>query len=135
MPFEKTRVKLKDIVDAFHAAKYPTMDVNYKGRMVTDLDNVVDPFSMVEFSMDQKTLGLNNKHLKIYGDVLITHLSKKNSGSKIFSDYSSELSKYMTMKTVDGITFQDLNTFDGSGLPGFDGSKNMIYYEVEYFRE
>ena len=134
MPFELTRVKLKNIVDAFQLANYPTMEVNYRGRVVTDIENITNPVIFVEFSFRKKTLGLPTNHFRIEGEVLITHYAKNNSGSKIFSDYSSKLSQYMDMQTIDGVTFEDLSTFDGTGIPGLDGTKNVINYEVEYFR-
>jgi len=134
MSFESARVALHTIAKTFHDTSYATTQVNYPGRWLTDVEQTTSPFVQVEWSMSQETYGLPTNLYAIKGEVLFTYFARKNSGQKIFSDYLTNLSNYMSMKTISGVTFFDIHPYFGSGIPGFDSVTATISYEVQYSR-
>lgn len=134
MSFTLTEKKFIDLVQAFHAANYPTTEVNFPGRTVTDVEYAADPFVFVEWAMRERTHGMPTQVYSIEGELLLHHYARINSGSKIFSDYSTALGVYLSRKTIDSVEFYDLTPYQDFGKPGFDGMSNVIRYEVQYSR-
>lgn len=132
--YDDTRKKLHAVVSAFHAASYPSLEVNYPGRFITDTEQTEDPYIIVEFTYRPKSQGLPARQcVTIAGELVLNHFARKNSGEKVFTDYTDALHTYLGLKTVSGVTFYEVNPYGDSGRPGFDGVMNIVNYEIDYF--
>jgi hypothetical protein len=133
-PYETTREKITTLVKSFHAAHYPTTEVNMPKRFFTDVEHIDAPFVTVELTLRLLNMGLVKKHcVKVTGQLILNHFTRINSGFKVHSTYTDTLVNYFGLETLDGITFHEVDPFDNSGIPGFQGIMNAINFEIEYF--
>ena len=133
-PYESVRQKLMTLVKAFHAAQYPSVTVNYPGKMVTDPENATSPFVMVEVSYKSKTMGINpRKDLEVSGDLILTYYARCGSGEKLFTTYCDSLYTYFGYKTLDSINFYNVLPYQRSGIPGYDGVTSYLRFDTDYF--
>lgn len=132
--FNTTREKLQTLVKAFHDTNYPTMEVNYPGRFITDTEKIQVPFSKIEWSMKSRDMGLPSRNcVRIEGQLIFNHFAREGSGSKVFNEYSDLLFTTFGLKTLDSITFYELQPYDNAGKIGFDGVMNSIRFTADYF--
>lgn len=132
--YEATRQTILTSVAAFHGANYPTMEINYPGRWVTNTETIEDPFVRVELNYTSKGRSLPANHCRTVSGMLgITHFARSNSGSSLFTLYTDALDTYFGLKTISGITYYEVSPYGDSGKPGFDGVMNVIKFEVDYF--
>lgn len=133
-PYETTRQAIMTLVKAFHDASYPTTEVNYPKKFITDVENSTAPFVTVELSMKSKTMGLNpRKDLEVSGELILILYARAGSGEKLFTTYSDLLYTYFGYKTLSSINFYGVLPYDRSGIPGFDGVINYIKFDTDYF--
>ena len=134
-PIEDTRQKLYALVKSFHASEYATPTVNFPGRMKTDVEKVGDEdFITVELSFETKGLGLPARQcVRVSGLLVLNQFVRKNSGEKIFTTYSDKVFTYFSLETIDSVTFEEVQPFDNSGIPGFDGRMNSARFYTDYF--
>lgn len=133
-PYDATRIKLETLVQSFHAANYPTMEVNYPKRWITDVEHSVAPFCGVEISWTSKTMGLNpRKDLEVSGALILNHYARAGKGEKLFVDYTDLVYTYFGYKTLSGINFYNVIPYPNTGKPGFDGTMNYLAFDTDYF--
>ena len=132
--YNATRETIITLLKTFHTASYSSMDVNYPGRMITDVEQATDPFVTVEISMKSEDMGLPSKNcVRIEGMLILNHFARKNSGSKVFYDYSDALMDYLGLETLESISFYEVQLYENSGIPGFDGKMNTVRFTIDYF--
>ena len=133
-PYEDTRQKIETLVKSFHDTDYPSMEVNYQDRMITDVENVFGEFVTVELDMKLKHLDMQvNRCVRVNGQLVLNHFNVKGKGSKVFTTYSDAFQNFMGLKTLLEITFYEVNPFSNKNLDGFDGRMNIVEFEIEYF--
>lgn len=133
-PTETTSIKLRDVLIAFHAAYFPTLEVNMPYRFETDVENMQDPFIKVEIVYDTDPVGMPAKHcVTVSGQLVLNHYQRENSGEFIFNRYTDALIKRIGLETLEGITFKSVKPYPGAGRPGFDGVMNVIDFDIDYF--
>ena len=134
MSYDTTRDKLMVLIKAFHLANYSSLEVNYPKRMITDVEKTKDPFVTIELPMKRKAQGIIARHcVSVEGILIFNHFAVKNSGSKVFNDYSDALFDYFGLQTLSSITFYEVQQYDNSGIPGFDGIMNTVNFDIDYF--
>ncbi len=132
--FDTTREKLTTLVKAFHTTYYPTMEVNYPNRTITDVEQAEDPFVKIEWTMKPEAMSLPYRNcVRVSGLLILNHYVREGSGSKVHNDYSDLLLTHLAMKTLDSVNFFELNPINSKVLKGFDSTMNAINYEIEYF--
>lgn len=132
--FEPTRAKLAEIVAAFQAANYPSIEFNYPKRWVTDVEHCSTYFVGVEWQMSSQGRSIPaHQCVTVSGILAITQYCRANSGQTIFTQFSDKLSDYLGLKTINGITFYEVNPHEDSGRPGFDGVMNVVNFYIDYF--
>ena len=132
MSFDLAEEKLITIVNAFHSANYPTMEVNFQGKTITDLETIQDPFVKVEWLMRTRTLGIPPECYEVTGDLVINHFVRENVGGNDHTTYAAAILAYLQRQTREAVTFDDVDTYPGSLLKGFDGMTIVVPYEVEF---
>ena len=133
-PYETTRVKLLSMVKDFHTTYYPTTEVNYPKKFITDVEKAVNPFVKVEISVNSDMMGLNPRaDLEVKGQLMLTMLARANCGEKLFTTYCDLLYTYFGFKTINGINFYGVNPYPREGVPGFEGVTAYIRFDTDYF--
>lgn len=134
IPYETARLKLMTLVKDFHTTHYPTMEVNYPKKFITDVEHATLPFCKVELSYDSRTMGLNpRKDLEVSGMLVLNHYARKGKGEKLFTTYTDLMYSYFGYKAIDGIHFYAVIPYDNSGIPGFDGVMNTVTFDTNFF--
>jgi hypothetical protein len=132
--YETTRQKLMTLVKSFHAASYPTMEVNYPKKLTTDVEHISDPFITVEVTLRKENVGLKAGHcVRVRGMLLLNHYARENCGDKIFTSYSDTLANYLELRTLDGISFSEVQWYNSSGIPGFEGITHAVNFHTDFF--
>ncbi len=133
-PYETTREKLAALVKSFHDTYYPTMEVNYPDRWITDIEKASQPFSHMEFTFNPKHLDLQaNRCVRVKGQLVLNHFTRANQGDSVFGEYTDNLHNFLGLKTLDLVTFREVEAYSNKQIDGFSGKMNSINYEVEYY--
>ena len=132
--YESMRVDLMTLVKSFHTTYYSTTEVNEPKRLITDVEHATQPFVTVEIVMKMHRISLSNKCFSVGGRLILNFFARKNSGSKVFSDYTDKLSDYFGTQIINGITFREVVPISNKLIPGFDGEMNSIEFERDYFK-
>ena len=132
--YDDTREALYTRINAFHALSYTSLEVNFPGRMKTDVENMQDPFVTVELDMTMRAMGLPSKQcVRVEGMLIFNHFARDNSGVKIFNLYTDALGDYFGLRTLDSITFLEVQPYNNKNIDGFDGRMNSVMFSIEYF--
>ncbi len=132
--YNTTREKLMTLVKTFHDTNYATMEVNYPGRMITDVEQAQDPFVTMEISMTSENMCLPSRNtVRIEGQLVLNHLAREGNGSKIFNDYTDLLMDYLGLRTLDSINFYEVQPYNNKNIRGFDGVMNSVMFDIDYF--
>lgn len=132
-PFETVRQKILTHVKAFHTAHYSTMKIDYPGFYSADPEHD-DEFVQVEIEMRPQRMDLSARRaIRVDGAVYVSHFRRKGTGLKSFTTYSDTLFNYLGLKTLDGITYDEVKPYTRPGLPGFDTTLNSVPFRFDYF--
>lgn len=131
-PFESTRVKLYALIESFKSANYPTTELNYPKRFITDVEHAVNPFITVELTFSLLGLDLTQTVFRVKGDLVFNYFGRANNGTKIFTDFTDKLTEYFACKTLDTIHFYEFNPYPNKNIPGFDGEMNIVSFQRDY---
>jgi hypothetical protein len=132
--YDTTRAAIEARIATFQAASYPTMEVNYPKEIITDVEQAQDPFVQIEIVMRSKDMSMPSRNcVRVEGQLIFNHYARKNSGSKVFNDYTDALMNYFGLRTLDSITFLEVQPYENQNLEGFDGIMNSVNFTVEYF--
>lgn len=133
-PYETIRVDLTTLVADFHTTHYPTTEINYPNKLITDVEHAVNPFVRVEIGASMRRIALGTKCFKIEGRLVLNFFARKNSGSRVFSTYTDKLVDYFSVKVLNGIIFQEVTPTANKILSGWDGEMNVIPFERDYYK-
>jgi len=131
--YGNTRKKLSDVSIAFHSANYSLLEVNYPDHFITDIEKSTE-FIVVEFVMTPRQIDLAIPIcVEVTGQLVFNHHRREGGGLKPFTTYSDALFSYLGLKTIDGVTYREVQSFSKSGKPGFDSMMNVINFQIDYF--
>lgn len=71
--------------------------------------------------------------VRIEGMLTFNHFAREGSGSKVFYDYTDNLMDYFGLRTLDSITFLEVQPYSNKNIEGFDGIMNSVIFSIEYF--
>jgi len=133
--YDTTRETIYTLINAFHvASSYTSLEINFPGRMITDVENMFDPFVHIELDMSMKDMSLPSRHcVRVEGMLSFNHFARKNSGAKIFNAYTDALMDYFGLRTLDSITFLEVQPYSNKNIEGFDGKMNSVMFSIDYF--
>jgi len=131
--FEDTRQRLMKVVRDFHAAEYPSLEVNYPDRFITDVEKVSGPFITVELTMRSRAMGLPLKNLvRVSGELVLNYYVREGAGLADSTKYTDALMTYLGLSTIDRVTYLEVLPYDNSGIPGFSGTMNSIEFYIDH---
>ena len=130
---EDTRKRVMNLVDQFHASEYPDLEVNYPDRFETDVEEIEDPFIVVELSMTPKAMGMPLKNLvRVHGTLILNYYNREGSGLAERTQYTDSLMTFLGLSTIDRVTFLEVVPYDNSGIPGFTGTMNSVEFFIDH---
>jgi hypothetical protein len=132
--FEDLRSKLTTIYEDFHVVAYPTLPVNYPGRTAVDPENRMAPFVVMGIRFGKpKQLNLGQRDVRVKGDLILQYFFRPGTGAKQSTQYSDFLLDKISLRTISGIVFRELSPYTDAGMEGWDGTLNVIPFQIEYF--
>lgn len=133
-PFETVKKKVLTTLATFQVANYSTIPVDYPGFHVVDIEKATQ-FFKVEVSLSSRNMDLQaRKALRVDGMLYVRHFNRTGGGSSIFFSYSDALMTYLGLKTIDGVTYYEVQPYDKSDLEGFDSVFNAVRFTADYFQ-
>ena len=132
--FEDLRQKLMGAYSSAHDVSYPTLPVNYPGKILYDPGERPDPFVVVAIRFDKpKQMNLGQRDLKVSGDLMVQYFYRPGTGFSQSTEFSDFLLDKLSMRTISGIVFKELATYNDAGMEGWEGTLNVVPFQTEYF--
>jgi hypothetical protein len=121
------------IILDFHTANYPSLEVNTPNRFVTDVENMSDPFVVMELSLVPRAMGLPIKSLvRVSGELILNYYIREGQGVSKQLQYTDSLMSFIGLSTINKITFMEVTPYVNSGIPGFAGTMNSVEFYMEH---
>lgn len=131
-------ISLEDIRDTvitsfrtLHNASYPTVPVNYPNFFVVDLEHFTGSFFVnvnINYGYDVWIADLGSGNNIIKGTLEVSTVTKYGTGTKAMSTYSNMLMTNFLSKTLSGINYTRMRTYQISPYPGYTGIMNIIEF-------
>lgn len=132
-PFSSTYVTVIGLIRDFIVTNFPAISVQYPETEALDYENL-EEFLVVEvgFNPVPRTLPGNSSY-DVMGEIFITHHRRENRGRLGFINFTDEFFDNFSMQTKSGITFYTVKPYQKQGLPGFDGTLNVVTFSIDKF--
>jgi hypothetical protein len=80
-----------------------------------------------------KQLNLGQRDVRVKGDLILQYFFRPGTGAKQSTQYSDFLLDKISLRTISGIVFRELSPYTDAGMEGWDGTLNVIPFQIEYF--
>lgn len=131
-------ISLEDVRDAvitsfrtLHNVSYSTVPVNYPNFFVVDLEHFTGSFFVnvnLNYGYDVSIADLGGGNNIIKGTLEITTVAKYGTGTKNMSTYSNMLMNGFLSKTLSGVNYTRMRTYQISPYPGYTGVMNVVEF-------
>lgn len=131
-------ISLEDIRDTvitsfrtLHNASYSTVPVNYPNFFVVDLEHFTGNFFVnvnLNYGYDVSISDLGSGSSVVRGTLEVSTVTKFGTGTKNVSTYSNMLMSNFLSKTLSGVNYTRMRSYQISPYPGYTGIMNVIEF-------
>lgn len=132
-PLAQCQVNILGQAEAFHLAKFPSLEVNYPELFRTNVEQA-ERFVIVETSYDVwKTDLADRRFIRVNGVLLFRHYIRKGLGTLLENQYTDAVIDWFMNKTISQATYGNLRPLKlGETMAGFTLVSNRISFFQDF---